>query len=116
MTHVPIGIPSRYAWPIADSVFAGTFSAAAAGRDRAALHAAADGLDLLTAWQQSFGALDLQASVAMHGSDLMFTGLASAARLRDPAVLFEWSERARHLSQQVAPGRPCMRRPMDSTS
>ncbi|WP_288871363.1 CHAT domain-containing protein [uncultured Microbacterium sp.] len=80
--------------------------AAAAGRDRAALHAAADGLDLLTAWQQSFGALDLQASVAMHGSDLMFTGLASAARLRDPAVLFEWSERARHLSQQVAPVRP----------
>ncbi|MFJ6533416.1 CHAT domain-containing protein [Microbacterium sp. NPDC091662] len=80
--------------------------AAAAGRDRDALRAAADGLDLLTAWQQSFGALDLQASVAMHGSDLMFAGLSAAARLRDPAVLFEWSERARHLSQQVAPVRP----------
>ncbi|MFS0894904.1 CHAT domain-containing protein [Microbacterium sp. 179-I 3D3 NHS] len=76
------------------------------GRDRDALRAAADGLDLLTAWQQSFGALDLQASVAMHGSDLMFIGLAAAARLHDPAVLFEWSERARHLSQQVAPVRP----------
>ncbi|MDQ0727380.1 CHAT domain-containing protein [Microbacterium sp. W4I20] len=80
--------------------------AAAAGRDRDALRAAADGLDLLTAWQRSFGALDLQASVAMHGSDLMFAGLSAAARLRDPAVLFEWSERARHLSQQVAPVRP----------
>lgn len=80
--------------------------AAAAGRDRDALRAAAEGLDLLTAWQQSFGALDLQASVAMHGSDLMFAGLAAAARLRDPAILFEWSERARHLSQQVAPVRP----------
>lgn len=80
--------------------------AAAAGRDRDALRAAADGLELLTAWQQSFGALDLQASVAMHGSELMFAGLSAAARLRDPATLFEWSERARHLSQQVAPVRP----------
>ena len=80
--------------------------AADAGRDRDALRAAADGLDLLTAWQQSFGALDLQASVAMHGNDLMFAGLSAAARLRDPATLFEWSERARHLSQQVAPVRP----------
>ncbi|WP_337000608.1 MULTISPECIES: CHAT domain-containing protein [unclassified Microbacterium] len=80
--------------------------AADAGRDRDALRAAADGLDLLTTWQQSFGALDLQASVAMHGNDLMFAGLSAAARLRDPATLFEWSERARHLSQQVAPVRP----------
>lgn len=80
--------------------------AAGFGRDRDALRAAAEGLDLLTAWQRSFGALDLQASVAMHGSDLMFAGLSAAARLRDPAVLFEWSERARHLSQQVAPVRP----------
>lgn len=80
--------------------------AAAAGRDRDALRAAADGLDLLTTWQQSFGALDLQASVAMHGSDLMYAGLSAAARLRDPSTMFEWSERARHLSQQVAPVRP----------
>lgn len=80
--------------------------AASAGRDADARRAAAEGLDLLTAWQQSFGALDLQASVAMHGTELMFTGLAAAARSRDPEVLFEWSERARHLSQQVAPVRP----------
>ncbi|WP_372467849.1 CHAT domain-containing protein [Microbacterium maritypicum] len=80
--------------------------AAARGRDRDALRAAADGLDLLTTWQQSFGALDLQASVAMHGADLMYAGLSAAARLHDPATMFEWSERARHLSQQVAPVRP----------
>ncbi|WP_341956060.1 CHAT domain-containing protein [Microbacterium sp. LWH13-1.2] len=80
--------------------------ASAAGRDADARRFAAEGLDLLTAWQQSFGALDLQASVAMHGTELMFTGLAAAARSRDPEVLFEWSERARHLSQQVAPVRP----------
>ncbi|KJQ56079.1 CHAT domain-containing protein [Microbacterium sp. SA39] len=83
-----------------------TARAAAAGRDRDALRAAAEGLELLTTWQRSFGALDLQASLAMHGSDLMFAGLSAAARLGDPAVLFEWSERARHLSQQVAPVRP----------
>lgn len=80
--------------------------ASAQGRDAAARRAAAEGLDLLTAWQQSFGALDLQASVAMHGTELMFAGLAAAARSRDPEVMFEWSERARHLSQQVAPVRP----------
>ncbi|GAA1232461.1 tetratricopeptide (TPR) repeat protein [Microbacterium phyllosphaerae] len=80
--------------------------ASAAGRHTEARRAAAEGLDLLTAWQQSFGALDLQASVAMHGTELMFTGLAAAARAHDPEVLFDWSERARHLSQQVAPVRP----------
>jgi tetratricopeptide (TPR) repeat protein len=76
------------------------------GRPREALRAAAAGLDLLTGWQQSFGALDLQASVAMHGRDLIFAGLSAAARSGDPALLFEWSERARHLSQRVAPVRP----------
>nr|WP_201470415.1 CHAT domain-containing protein [Microbacterium hydrocarbonoxydans] len=80
--------------------------AAARGKDAEARRIAAEGLDLLAAWQQSFGALDLQASVAMHGTELMFTGLGAAARSRDPEVLFEWSERARHLSQHVAPVRP----------
>jgi tetratricopeptide (TPR) repeat protein len=67
---------------------------------------AAEGLDLLSAWQRSFGALDLQASLAMHGTSLVFAGLAAAGRSGDPEVLFDWSERARHLSQQVAPVRP----------
>jgi tetratricopeptide (TPR) repeat protein len=80
--------------------------AASAGRPRDALRAAAEGLDLLAGWQQSFGALDLQASVAMQGSELVFAGLTAAARTRDPETLFAWSERARHLSQQVAPLRP----------
>ncbi|WP_309104521.1 CHAT domain-containing protein [Microbacterium sp.] len=80
--------------------------AASAGRDAEARRIAAAGLGILSAWQQTFGALDLQASVAMHGTDLVFTGLAAAARTGDPDVLFDWSERARHLSQQVAPLRP----------
>ncbi|HWK76807.1 CHAT domain-containing protein [Microbacterium sp.] len=67
---------------------------------------AAEGLDVLSDWQRSFGALDLQASLAMHGTSLVFAGLAAAGRSGDPEVLFDWSERARHLSQQVAPVRP----------
>ncbi|MFK4763115.1 CHAT domain-containing protein [Microbacterium sp. ZW T5_45] len=76
-----------------------------AGRTRDTLRIAADGLDLLSAWQRSFGALDLQASVTMHGRDLMFAGLAAAVRTDDAATIFDWSERARHLSQQVSPVR-----------
>lgn len=76
------------------------------GRPAEARRHAAGGLDLLSDWQRSFGALDLQASLAMHGTGLIFRGLAAAADSRNPAVLFDWSERARHLSQQVAPVRP----------
>lgn len=80
--------------------------AARAGRNAEARRHAAAGLELLASWQQSFGALDLQASVSMHGTELVFAGLAAASGTDDPAVLFEWSERARHLSQQVRPVRP----------
>ena len=67
---------------------------------------AARGLDALTRWQLSFGSLDLQTSLAMHARGLLFEGMRSAVRSRSPEVLFEWSERARHLSQQVVPLRP----------
>jgi tetratricopeptide (TPR) repeat protein len=76
------------------------------GHSAEAMRAAATGLELLHGWQQSFGALDLQASFAMHGNDLILAGLAAAARTKTPATLFEWSERARHLSQQTVPVRP----------
>ncbi|MCP2637972.1 CHAT domain-containing protein [Microbacterium sp. HD4P20] len=66
----------------------------------------ARGLDTLAEWQRSFGSLDLQTSVAMHGASLMFAGLRSALASGRPDVVFEWSERARQLSQQVAPLRP----------
>ncbi|MCW3492459.1 CHAT domain-containing protein [Microbacterium sp. SSM24] len=67
---------------------------------------AASGLATLADWQGSFGSLDLQSSVGMHGAGLIYAGLASAVESGDPAVVFEWSERARHLSQQVVPLRP----------
>ncbi|WP_406247638.1 CHAT domain-containing protein [Microbacterium sp. M] len=79
---------------------------AARSQGAAARRHVAGGLDLLSDWQRSFGALDLQASVAMHGTNLIFQGLRSAAESGDPSILFDWSERARHLSQQVVPVRP----------
>lgn len=77
-----------------------------AGRDAQARRYAASGIDELATWRASFGSLDLQTSLAMHGSTLMLTGLRAAVRSRRPDVVFEWSERARHLSVQVVPLRP----------
>ena len=67
---------------------------------------AARGIDTLAAWTGSFGSLDLQTSAAMHGARLMYAGLDAALRSRDPEIVFEWAERARHLSQQSTPLRP----------
>jgi hypothetical protein len=80
--------------------------ATARGRHAEARRYASRGLDLLFGWQQAFGSLDLQTSVVMHGHGLMGTGLQSAVRSGRPDVIFEWSERARHLSLQVLPLRP----------
>jgi len=80
--------------------------AAAAGDDAAARRIAATGLDELAAWQASFGSLDLATALVMHGAGLLYAGLGAAVRSRRPAVVFEWSERARHLSQQTVPLRP----------
>ncbi len=80
--------------------------ALAGRREARARQHAAEGLDILGRWQDGFGSIDLQTSIAMHGNGLIFAGLASAARSGRPDVLFEWSERARHLSQQVVPLRP----------
>ena len=67
---------------------------------------ASRGLDMLSRWQQDFGSLDLQTSVAMHGDALVSVGLRSAVASGRPEVIFEWSERARHLMLQVVPLRP----------
>lgn len=80
--------------------------AASTGRDAESRRHAAAGLDVLGRWQRDFGSLDLQTSIGMHGNGLILAGLAAAVRSGRPDVLFEWSERARHLSQQVIPVRP----------
>lgn len=80
--------------------------AAARGDDSRARRHAAEGIDELADWQRSFGSLDLATSLVMHGGGLVFAGLRSAVRSRRADVVFEWSERARHLSQQAIPVRP----------
>lgn len=77
-----------------------------AGRTAETRRHAARGLDELAASQASFGSLDLQTSLVMHGSGLMLSGLDAAVRAGMPDTVFEWSERARHLSIHVLPLRP----------
>lgn len=76
------------------------------GREDLVRARAAAGLDALSDWQASFGSLDLATSLVMHGEGLIFTGLQSAVRSMRPDAVFDWSERARFLSQQVVPLRP----------
>ncbi|CAI9402838.1 CHAT domain-containing protein [Nocardioides sp. T2.26MG-1] len=79
--------------------------AAVEGRRAHALHHLRAGLADLHTWQSSFGSLDLQTGVAGHGVRLGTRGLALAVESRKPAVLFEWSERARMLASRVQPVR-----------
>ncbi|MBZ5738159.1 CHAT domain-containing protein [Nocardioides mangrovi] len=79
--------------------------AAADGRRANALQHLRAGLADLHEWQSSFGSLDLQTGVAGAGTRLGVRGLALAVGSRKPAVLFEWSERARMLASRVQPVR-----------
>jgi tetratricopeptide (TPR) repeat protein len=64
------------------------------------------GLGELHHWQSSFGSLDLQSTLVGHGRDLATRGLDSALDDGRPALVYEWSERARALVGRVAPVRP----------
>ncbi|MEJ1156511.1 CHAT domain-containing protein [Microbacterium marmarense] len=66
----------------------------------------ARGLDELVRRQADFGSLDLRTSAAVHATPLMVAGLRAAVASRRADVLFDWSERARHLNQSVVPLRP----------
>ncbi|WP_122819138.1 CHAT domain-containing protein [Nocardioides pantholopis] len=79
--------------------------AAAQGRRADALRHLRAGLADLHAWQSSFGSLDLQTGVAGQGVRLGVRGLALAVESGRPAVLLEWSERARMLASRVQPVR-----------
>ncbi|WP_249353765.1 CHAT domain-containing tetratricopeptide repeat protein [Microbacterium sp. 2FI] len=80
--------------------------AAAMGKGASARRLAGGGLDMVADWRRSFGSVDLQTSVGMHSAGLMFLGLRSAVESENVETLFDWSERARHLSQEVVPLRP----------
>jgi hypothetical protein len=64
------------------------------------------GLADLHTWQSSFGSLDLQSTLVGHGRDLARQGMRLALEHGDPAMVFEWSERARTLVGRVSPVRP----------
>ncbi|WP_127820385.1 CHAT domain-containing protein, partial [Microbacterium sp. CPCC 204701] len=80
--------------------------AAAEGREGDCRRHAARGLDALARMQSAFGSLDLQTSSAMRAGGLLTEGLSSALRSDRPDVIFDWSERARLMSQHVVPLRP----------
>ena len=80
--------------------------ASARGDQGRARHHVRTGLADLHEWQSSFGSLDLQSTLVGHGSDLARMGLKLAVETRDPATVFEWSERARALAGRVLPVRP----------
>lgn len=83
----------------------GDLAKARGARSRALNHVRA-GLADLHAWQSSFGSLDLQSSLVVHGRQLGVDGLNLALASGDPELVFEWSERGRTLVNRVAPVRP----------
>lgn len=64
------------------------------------------GLAELHAWQASFGSLDLQSNLVGHGRQLAVDGLQMAVADGSPALVLEWSERARALVSNLTPVRP----------
>ncbi|MGH3346993.1 MAG: hypothetical protein ACRDO4_08420, partial [Nocardioides sp.] len=76
------------------------------GRRTASLDRVRRGLADLHAWQSSYGSLDLQSSLVGHGRSLAKLGLDEAVEDGRPAIVHEWSERARALVARVPPVRP----------
>jgi tetratricopeptide (TPR) repeat protein len=77
-----------------------------AGREAEVRRHAARGVDALERSQRAMGSLELQGASVALGRGLLTTGLSSALRSGRPDVVFDWSERARHMSLQVVPLRP----------
>jgi tetratricopeptide (TPR) repeat protein len=80
--------------------------AAAQGQPNRVRSYAKQGLSELHSWQATFGSFDLQTSSVGHGQHLARLGLRAAMADGSPAVLFEWSERARALASRVTALRP----------
>jgi tetratricopeptide (TPR) repeat protein len=75
-------------------------------RPRDALREVQAGLDELGDWLATFGSLDLRSGVAVHGRQLIASGLRTALATGHPESVFEWSERTRSLASRAAPLRP----------
>jgi hypothetical protein len=81
------------------------FAEATGDRGRAASERRA-GLDELHRYQASFGSLDLQTAVAVHGRPLAAGGLDAALAAGRPAGVFAWAERTRALASRLPPVQP----------
>lgn len=80
--------------------------AAATGDHRRADSERSAGLRDLQQHQSTFGSLDLQTAVSVHGRGLAEAGLAAALRSGRPGQVLAWAERGRALASRVAPVRP----------
>lgn len=80
--------------------------ATAEGRPRRALALARTGLDELGEWQSSFGSLDLQSALVVHGRGLVLEAIRLAVAGGRSDSVFEWSERTRSLTSRIVPLRP----------
>nr|WP_179492945.1 CHAT domain-containing protein [Microbacterium immunditiarum] len=67
---------------------------------------AARAIERLEGAERSGGSLELTASSSLQGNGPLSVGLASAVRSGRPEIMFEWSERARHVTQAILPVRP----------
>ena len=77
-----------------------------AGQPRRALETVRQALDQLSAWQATFGSLDLQTSVAGHAQPLLERGLRLAVAGGRPSTVHEWIERTGALTGRLNPLRP----------
>ena len=76
------------------------------GREAEARRYAARAIERLEGAERSGGSLELTASSSLQGNGPLSVGLASAVRSGRPETVFEWSERARHVTQAILPVRP----------
>jgi tetratricopeptide (TPR) repeat protein len=74
-------------------------------RSRAAKHVRF-GLRDLAAYQASFGSVDLQTAVAIHGRHLAELDIDIALQSRSPDAVFDAAERSRAVSRRLPPVRP----------
>lgn len=95
--------------PLATRLLAGEVGAEVAlahGDTAEALGRAATAVDELEEWQRAIGSLELQDSTFTLGAPLIRLGQQAALASGDPAVLLEWSERARAVASRGVPSRP----------